>query len=177
MNIAKIALAAIAMTFTGVATMAPATPAYAQSSSGVPAQLIQAAKAGIIDKDYEEIFGEKISGTFAATRIMQTPYYIVYFKTNNNCGTGGCVAQIWKNENGRFVQKESLPVSFLPIVLLPHLDNGMPRLGVSSSMADGRPAILPVAFDGENYTNTMGDRMLTPTSGKPILANSMLRPL
>ncbi len=171
MKITKIALAALALTFTasgGYTLESPAQAQNAQASSQLPAELRKAAIATLFEED---------TGQIAGAQINNTPYYIVYMKTRYNCGTGGCRAQIWKKEGNRFIEKEALTVGFLPIVLLPHVDNGMQRIGVSSESDDGRLAILPIAFDGQNYATDLPNNLVTPTSGKPIVTTEMLNPL
>lgn len=115
------------------------------------------------------------SGRIAAARIGNSDYYVVYIVTAQGCGSGGCRAQIWTVEGGSPVQKGSIAVGRLPIVLLPQNDNGMPRLGVTVVGENHQLAILPVAYDGQNYANNLYDALAAPNSGVPILDQTMLQ--
>ncbi|QAY80306.1 hypothetical protein [Sphingosinicella sp. BN140058] len=167
LSTAAAAMMAIAALGTSTASVAQArnTPA-SQVNSTFPDSIKRAAIAS----------SEGEHGSIAGTRIANTNYFVVYIKSQGWCGSGGCRAQIWTLAGGRPVRKESISVGYLPIVLLPGVDNGMPRIGVTTVAAGNRLAILPIAFDGQSYTNAMHDNLLTPNSGKPILTQAMLRP-
>ena len=159
------ASAAAAIASVALTPVAAQTSTASQEASQLPSSIRAAAIATRSDSE----------GQIAGTRIMRTDHYVVYMRTDRGCGSGGCRAQIWTLDNGRPVQKDSITVGFLPIVLLPHLDNGMPRLGVRIETLNGREAILPIAYDGQNYSDERYERLVTPTSGLPILTEAMLR--
>lgn len=117
----------------------------------------------------------KGSGEIAGARIGASNYYIVYLQTQAGCGSGGCRAQIWKMAKGLPEQRASLPVGRLPIFVLPQVDNGMPRLGVSTfDASSNRVALVTVAFDGSDYSQADWDNLLSEKSGEMILMESML---
>jgi hypothetical protein len=116
------------------------------------------------------------SGRIAGTRIGNTNHFIAYIDARSGCGSGGCRAQIWTLNGARPVRKESIAVGRLPIVLLPDVDNGMPRIGITTTTNNNRLAILPIAYDGHSYTREMYDNLLPPNTGRPLLTRSMLRP-
>lgn len=116
------------------------------------------------------------SGMLGGARIGKTDHFVVYIQTTSGCGSGGCRAQIWELEGRQVTRKESLAVGRLPIVLLPEIDNGMPRLGVTTGTGSSGARILPIAYDGENYSVAMEDDLLARSAGKPLITNAMLKP-
>lgn len=113
------------------------------------------------------------SGMIAGARIGRTNHFVVYIKTPSGCGSGGCRAQIWELNGHHAIRKEPIAVGHLPIVALPEVDNGMPRIGVSTITHAGA-RILPIAYDGQNYSVAMQDNLLPPKAGRPLITTSML---
>lgn len=115
-------------------------------------------------------------GSIAGARIGNTDHFIVYLSTSRGCGSGGCRAQVWKLEAGRPVRKGLTAVGRLPIVLLPEVDNGMPRIGITITNSVMQPAILPIAFDGQTYADDRYDNLLSQGSGSDLVSSKMLEP-
>lgn len=168
-GVSAVALAVATLTAGAVCTSGVATAqsgVKAAAGPGLPHALRAAAIATRSDR----------SGRIAGARIGDTHTYVVYVRTAHGCGSGGCRAQVWTDEDGRFVRSGSLPVGRLPIVVLDETSGGMPLLGVTVRDArSGMPAILPVAFDGHTYSQR-SDRLLPASIGKPLLTEPMLRP-
>lgn len=161
------ALVAVAGLGTSSALVAQ-TPsrATAQANSALPPVIARAAIATRSRK----------SGSIAGARIGNSNHFVVYINTPSGCGSGGCRAQIWTLNGNRPVHKGSIAVGKLPIVLLNAVDNGMPRIGVTTTTSDNRLAILPITFDGNHYSGKMHNNLLVPTAGRPIVTWAMLRP-
>lgn len=116
------------------------------------------------------------TGMVAGAQIGLTNVYVVYLKTAKGCGSGGCRAQIWKRNGDRFDRGESLPVGHLPITVLPRIVHGMPVLGVTVyEKARGRPSVLQVAYDGQDYTQQLDDGSAAETAGDPLITSRMLQ--
>lgn len=115
------------------------------------------------------------SGKVAGARIGNTDFFVVYVKSTGLCGSAGCRAQIWAREGSKYVRKQSLPVGYLPVSVLPQSDKGMPRLGISVDDENLRPATLVVAFDGKNYSLSDWDNLLPANAGKVIVSDKMLK--
>lgn len=114
------------------------------------------------------------SGELAGARIGTSNLFVVYISSRGGCGSGGCRAQIWALENGQAVRRGTIAVGRLPIILLPQLDNGMPRIGVTTRTQDSRIATLPIAYDGSSYTIELWDHLLPLNVGPPLITASML---
>ena len=153
--------------FAGFAAMliAPELQGRAQVRSELPETVKQAAIADLSSK-----------GHIAGARIGDSEHFVVYIRTPGNCGSGGCRAQIWTLDGDRPVRKESIAVGRLPIVLLPEVDNGMPRIGITTTTRDFKLAVLPIAYDGQNYGASMWDDLLAADAGQPLITASMLEP-
>lgn len=148
-----------------VGTVGVSTPSVAQTgASALPEPVKDAAIATRSDR----------TGRIAGARIGNSDHYIVYMQTPNGCGSDGCRAQIWAMQNGRPIRKESIEVGHLPIVLLPQTDNGMPRLGITVS-DNGRQAILPIIYDGQNYSNSLWNALVAADTAQPIIDETMLQ--
>lgn len=140
--------------------------AEASVSAALPAVIRKAAIATRSDK----------SGKIASARIGKSAFYIVYMRTQNGCGSGGCRAQIWTVNARGPEMRGLLPVARLPIVVLPQNDGGMPRLGISSfDAAKGANTIVSVSFDGAKYSGVDWNAPLPANSGRPLLTEAMLR--
>ena len=138
----------------------------ANNEAGLPVSIRKAAIATRSDK----------SGKIAGARIGTSAFYIVYLRTVNGCGSGGCRAQIWTINSQGPEMRGLLPVSRLPIVQLKQNDGGMPRLGISRfDAAQSRNVIASVAFDGAKYTGVDWNEALPQGSGKPLLTEQMLQ--
>lgn len=155
----------LGITAVEAAAQSPPQGSGPKVSSALPASIMRAAVATRSDE----------SGQIAGTRIANSNHFIVYIRTLRGCGSGGCRAQIWNVEGIRAVRKKSIAVGRLPIVLLPQVDNSMPRIGVTV-VSENKLAILPIAFDGENYTGDQYEGLMPPSSGTQILTSAMLRP-
>ena len=115
------------------------------------------------------------SGEIAGAKVGNSDTYVVFVRTNGLCGSGGCRAQIWARTSTGLVQKAPLPVGHLPIVRLPESDMGMPLLGVTVYPSiDSEGAILPVAFDGTDYTLSDWENLLPRDAGEPIITSEMM---
>lgn len=132
----------------------------------LPAAIRKAAIATRTDK----------TGKIASAQIGKSAFYVVYMRTQNGCGSGGCRAQIWTINSRGAELRGTLPVARLPIVILPQIDGGMPRLGITSfDGSKGINTIVSVAFDGAKYSGVDWDAPLPETSGRPLLTEAMLR--
>lgn len=167
----RIITAALAATALAAGIMGASSVTSAQdrprvaASAGLPDALRRAAIAARSDR----------AGRIAGARIGDTATWVVFMMTASGCGSGGCRAQVWRSEGGRFVRRGSMPVGRLPIVVLPQAANGMPVLGVT--VFDKRTisaAIQPVGFDGKEYSQQDGD-LLPAGTGRPLLTPAMLR--
>lgn len=119
---------------------------------------------------------EAETGEIAGIRIGNSAYFIAYIKAATNCGSGGCRAQIWKRDGDQYVRQQSLPVGYLPITVLPDIDHGMPRLGVSVyDTNSNQMMVLPIAFDGQDYALSDWDQLLSERSGEVVLTSEMLK--
>lgn len=157
------------------ASMAIAGPASAQTAEQAPsltslAPLPEKIRSAAIDASIAD------TGLIAGAQIGSTNHYIVYLKTNMNCGSGGCRAQIWELRANGPVQKESLPVGFLPIYVLPQLDSGLPRLAVTIPHKGEELGTVPlaVAYDGENYLDYRVDEKIDTDLARPLVTSDML---
>ena len=160
------ALPAVAQTGQSSWNAKPKAGAPATVSSELPASVRQAAIATRSDK----------SGQIAGARIGKSAFYVVYMRTANGCGSGGCRAQVWTVNSKGPELRGTLPVSKLPIVQLPQNDGGMPRLGISSFDASKSVnTIVSVAFDGAKYSGVDWNAPLPANSGRPLLTEAMLR--
>ena len=116
------------------------------------------------------------TGEIAGARIGNSNTYVVYMRTQNGCGSGGCRAQIWRMNGANAVEGEKLVVGRLPIVVLPQTDNGMPRLGVTAyDGARNVSYIAPAIFNGNTYEPDDNSE-LAANSGRPLITAAMLRP-
>jgi hypothetical protein len=73
-------------------------------------------------------------------------------------------------------QHPSPPVGHLPITMLPQEKNGKPSLGLTVSNEDVTSVILPITFDGTNYTEWDWTNLLLAGSGQALLIERSLEP-
>lgn len=166
-RVLSLALVAASIAITGPASAEPAEQSAAVSSMApLPNEIRHAAIAESIAD----------TGLIAGAQIGSTNHYIVYLKTNMNCGSGGCRAQIWELGANGPTQKESLPVGFLPIYVLPQLDSGQPRLAVTIPHKGEELGTVPlvVAYDGENYLDYRVDEKIDTDLARPLVTSDML---
>lgn len=160
-----------------MATSVVSASAYAETSQQrQPAQTQARAAtptvpAGLISKAIAQ--NSEKTGRVAAAP-LGSGRFIVYLKTQNNCGTGGCGADIWAFNGKDYQRVGDLPVGYLPIRQLPETDNGMPRLAITVYEKAGPATLVPVIFNGREY---MADwsKTLPANSGKVILSDNMLK--
>ena len=154
-----------------VAALVGTIGAAAQGPSGVAGpSLPEALRRSAIETRSDR------TGLIAGARIGATDLYVVYLRTERGCGSGGCRAQIWKREGDRFVRGESLPAGHLPIMILPRIVNGTPVLGITVfDKGGGRPSVLPVAFDGKDFTQQLSVGLAAETVGDPLITSGLLQ--
>ena len=128
---------------------------------------VSAAVFATLDGDSGEVAGAAIAGT---------DLYVVYIRSPNWCGSGGCRAQIWRDTGNDAERLESLPVGRLPIVRLADGVDGRPRLGVTVWQATAEPYVrgAEVSSDGWNYEGWSDTLPLN--GGEILLSNEMLSP-
>lgn len=168
MNIRKISIAALVALSVGLTGLLPAEASLAQNAprATAPAAIPDALKKSAIATRSDK------SGQIAGAQIGNNEYYVVYIKTQRGCGSGGCRAQIWKREGRAFVQKQSLNVGSLPIVMIPQ-KTGMPQIGVTT-YDGGKPEIISHSFNGSEYTINRSAR-LPANTGRTLIATKMLK--
>ena len=146
------------------------TAAYAEEGQNEASNTLpDAVRSAAIETQYGD------HGEIAGAQIGNTDTYVVYVKSPNGCGSGGCPAQIWQMTGDQVAQKESISVGYLPIVILPESDNDMPRLGVKTFDKIVGEAIVPNVFDGENYSLSMWDDLKPADAGIAIVTQDMLQ--
>jgi hypothetical protein len=157
--------------FSSIAALGSSTASVAQTANRQSVQpssaLPDAIKRAAIATQSEK-------GRIAGARIGDSNHFVVYIDARGNCGSGGCRAQIWTLDGNRPIRKESIAVGQLPIVLLPGVDNGMPRIGITTRTRDFRAAVVSIAYDGQNYAVNGWDNLLAQSVGRPLITASML---
>ena len=139
--------------------------ANAKGEQGLPT-FVQIAAMDAIGAEHGEI---------AHAQIGSSNLFVVYLRSDGECASSGCRAQIWRMGDGRAVLLNSLPAGHLPIVTLPAQDSGMPRLGVTVWDKTVGHAILPIAFDGETYSSGGRDTLRSSNAGRTLINENMLR--
>ena len=136
----------------------------APTMSGLPAAIRQAAISAAASRH----------GQIAGARIGDTNMYVTYLRSESNCGTGGCGTRVWRLSGGRATLVGRLGVSFPPVLILPEVDRGMPRLGLSVRDINSS-WVIPAIWDGSTYQVNY-DEVLPTNSGRPLITRDMLRP-
>lgn len=126
---------------------------------------VSAAVFATLDGDSGEVAGAAIAGT---------DLYVVYIRSPNWCGSGGCRAQIWRDTGNDAERLESLPVGRLPIVRLADGVDGRPRLGVTSWVATAKPYLLGIEITSDGWNYEGWRKILPQDSGEILLSAEML---
>ena len=145
MNKFKTAIAAMGL---AAAMSSGSVASYAQTQSRQTAKVATPAVPNEVLKAAIATRSDK-QGKIAAAAIGNTGHYVVYIKT--------------------------LAVGFLPILQMPQVDKGMPRLGITTYGNDGKPKVAVVTYNGQGYGSPNWDNLVAPNSGKVILSESMLK--
>ena len=159
MKLRFLALPALAL---GFSTLAHAEPSHEASVLRADVATEISAKG---DRDDD--------ATMRYARIENSNFYVVYIEGPVYCGRAGCVPYIYRKEaNGHFVHFGSLPVSQLPIAILPTRHNGMPDLGLGEyPNTSATEKLMPAQFVGGRYFDGWDDHMVPLSRGKVIISD------